>query len=111
MKKHKNEVYWVLRGESVSGIAFSFIFMASVACLFYFSPELYFKFYGVHTSISGRYHFFGMLIFVVGCWILYLDVSVYIIKKNKQKNEKQRLHIANVYMENEIEERLENQNN
>lgn len=111
MKKHKNEVYWLLRGESVPGIACSFIFMASVACLFYFSPELYFKFYGVHTSIPGRYRFFGMLIFVVGCWILYLDVSNYLIKKNKQKNEKQRLHIADAYMKNEIEERLENQNN
>ena len=77
---------WLMRETSIpsiKGITCSFLLALAGAALAYFSPELYFKFYGVHTTIPGRYRFFGVLVFAVGCWILYLDISYYIKKRRK----------------------------
>ena len=80
---------WLMRElsiPSVKGIVSCFLLFCAGAALAYFSPELYFKFYGVHTGIPSRYRFLGLLGFLVGCWILYLDICVYIkIKPEKTK--------------------------
>jgi len=68
---------------SIKGIICSFLLALAASALFYFSPELYFKFYGVPTTIPDRYRFFGVLIFAIGCWVLYLDISYYIKKRRK----------------------------
>ena len=76
----------ILLETSIRGTVCTFLLFLAGAALAYFSPELYFKFYGVHTTIPGRYRFFGVLVFAVGCWILYLDISYYIKKRRKGNN-------------------------
>ena len=68
---------------SVKGTLCSFLLFCAGAALAFFSPEIYFRIYGVHVGHPGRYHFYGVLVFLVGSWILYMDVSRY-AKKRKQ---------------------------
>lgn len=66
---------------SLKGIVCSFVLFLTGAALFYFYPEIYFNLHKFEVNHAGRYHFMGILIFVVGCWILYLDISSYISKR------------------------------